>query len=237
MSAPHLELTGDPGTVWHVGFRPNPWAWADRAYATDDGRFKGRWDDEEGKFRTIYTGDSLYACLVEVLAPLRPKRSVDDAVMAIEDDDGHGTYYPDHAAGTINYSWLDERAAGRAEQDGRYCYVTHSSSIAVLRRIFDPATFGIDAADFDASLLKDSAPRALTRSIARWLFDLADGDTVDGVEFRSRHGDDLRMWAIFERDTDGETSSHLSDRGSVSLSPETIDLARALELHGIRWLD
>lgn len=234
MSAPNLELTTDPGLVWHVGFRPDPWAWADRKYATDNGRFTGRWDDELGKFRTIYTGDSLYACLVEVLASLRPKRSVDDLVMAIDDEDSHNARFPDYPAGTINYSWLDERAAGHALQDGRYCYVTHSSSVAALRRHFDPSMFGITAADFDTSLLKDSAPRVLTRSIARWLFDNVD---ADGVEFRSRHGDDLRMWAVFERAGDDTTSRHLTERGLVSLSPENPELIRALDLHGIRWLD
>jgi hypothetical protein len=217
-----------------VGFRPDPWAWADRRYATDNGRFKGRWDDQFGKFRTIYTGDSLYGCLVKVLASLRPKRSVDDLVMAIEDEDNQDARYPDYPAGTINYSWLDERAAGHARQNGRYYYVTHSNSVAALRRQFDPAAFEISAADFDVSLLKDSAPRVLTRTIARWLF---DNSTVDGVEFRSRHGDDLRMWAVFERHEDDTTSRHLTERGLVSLSPESPDLVRALQLHGIHWLD
>lgn len=77
MSASHLEVTSDPGAVWRVGFRPDPWVWSDWKYAQEDGRFGGRWDDEEARFRTIYTADSLYACLVELLAELRPHNGVD----------------------------------------------------------------------------------------------------------------------------------------------------------------
>jgi len=239
MSAPHLEMTGDPGTVWRVGFRPDPWTWSDWKYAQEDGRFGGRWDDEEAQFRTIYTAESLYACFVELLAKLRPHRSVDDAVMAIEDPDDQAAHYSEYPAGTINFSWFDDRVACRADQTGRYCYVTHSNSVAVLRQHFDPARYGIQAADFDAALLKDSAPRVLTRSVARWLYQLGEPDSgipaVDGVEFRSRHGDDLRMWAVFERPDQGEVSPQLVQRVGVDLSPESPDLIRALELHGIEW--
>jgi hypothetical protein len=55
------------GVVWWVGFRPDPWAWTDWKYGSDDGRFNGRWDDMAGQFRTVYAGESLVACLPEVL--------------------------------------------------------------------------------------------------------------------------------------------------------------------------
>lgn len=58
-----------------VGFRPPPWAWSGRHWAGADGRFNGRWDPlEHGLYRTVYTGDTLLACVIELLAPHRPDR-------------------------------------------------------------------------------------------------------------------------------------------------------------------
>ncbi|MHB1172994.1 MAG: hypothetical protein ACYCZY_11005 [Lacisediminihabitans sp.] len=147
-------------------------------------------------------------------------------------------FTPEYASGAVNYDWLDKRQAGHAEQDGRYCFVTHSTSVALLRDEFPLERYGVRERDFDASLLKDAAPRALTRSIARWLYlqrDDVHGDLVDGIEFRSRHGDELRMWAIFERADDGPVSSRLQSRVSAPLTSETEDLQRAFALHHLSW--
>lgn len=120
---------------------------------------------------------------------------------------------------------------------GRFCYVTHSKSIAAPRPHFRLADYEFTGVDFDAALLKDSEVRSLTRTIARWLYeqkDITDGtDLVDGIEFRSRHGDDLRAWAVFERD-DGIISPHFSDIEALELTLETASLQQALELHKLR---
>lgn len=239
MSGPALEVTGDPGVVWRVGFQPDPWGWPDWKYAEEDGRFDGRWDDERRQFRTLYTAESLFACLVELLARLRPHPGVDGALLGIEDPDDQGALYTDHPAGTVSYTWLEDRRAGHAVQTGRYCYVTHSNSVAVLRQHFTPEDFGSGSTDLDTALLKDLAPRRLTRSIARWLYEQHDPDgtdVVDGVEFRSRHGDDLRMWAVFERGDDSDISPHLEQRVGVELAPDTPALIRAFALHGLTWV-
>ena len=55
--------------VWRVGFAPEAWGWCPGwEWAAEDRRFHGRWDDSLGNFRTVYSGDSLLACLLEVLA-------------------------------------------------------------------------------------------------------------------------------------------------------------------------
>ena len=214
---------------------PDPWVWADWKFAQDDGRFGGRWDDQLSQFRTIYTADSLFACLVELLAKFRPSIEITDALLEIEDPDDQARVYSEYAAGTIDFSWFERRAAGTATQSGRYCYLTHSRSIATLRRHFPPEQYGL--ADIDAGLLKDAEVRSLTRSVARWLYDQTDADDgsdlVDGIEFRSRHGDDLRMWAVFERPDDGDISPHLTDIEAIALSPETPALVGALALHRV----
>jgi hypothetical protein len=99
--------------------------------------------------------------------------------------------------------------------------------------------YGLTGVDFDAALLKDAEARALTRSIARWLYEQKDptngSDLVDGVEFRSRHGDDLRAWAVFERSDDGTISPHFSDIEPIELTPETPALQDALAVHQLRF--
>jgi hypothetical protein len=238
MTPPALEVTRDPGTVWRVGFAPDPWEWSDWKYAQDDGRFGGRWDDQLSQFRTIYTAESLYACLVELLAKLRPCREIDEIVMAIEDPDGQALVYPEYAAGTVNFSWFSRRQAGKAILSGRFCYVTHSNSLAALRRHFSPANYGLVGVDFDAALLKDSEVRVLTRSIARWLYEQDDPDTgiplVDGIEFRSRYGDDLKAWAIFERADEGTVSTRFTNIEIEELTPDTPELLDALLLHDLK---
>jgi hypothetical protein len=240
MTPAELEITHDPGTVWRVGFAPDPWEWSDWKYAQDDGRFGGRWDDQLSQFRTTYTAESLFACLVELLAKLNPSPGLDEIVMAIDDPDDQASTYADHPAGTINFSWFERRRAGKATLRGRFCFVTHSKSIAALRPHFRLADFGLTGVDFDAALLKDSEVRSLTRSVARWLYEQKDSsgssDLVDGVEFRSRHGDDLRAWAVFERSDDGSVSPHFSDIEALELTPETPALQRALSVHQLRLI-
>ncbi len=116
--------------------------------------------------------------------------------------------------------------------------MSHSNSDAVLRSRFSPANYGLDEVDFDAALLRESEVRALTRSVARWLYDQEDSQSgtplVDGIEFRSRHGDDLRAWATFERVADGPSSTRLANIEVEELTPETPALRAALELHGLQ---
>lgn len=81
----------------------------------------------------------------------------------------------------------------------------------------------------------------LTRSIARWLYDLRDDDRdelVEGVEFRSRHGDDMRVWAVFERAEDeGAPHSRLLEPAGIParVTDETPELVEAFDHHGLRW--
>lgn len=67
-----------------------------------------------------------------------------------------------------------------------------------------------------------------------WTLKYPDGtDFCDGIQFRSRHGDDLLLWAIYERDTDNEISSHISDIQLADLDPATPELRKAMALLGL----
>lgn len=140
----------------------------------------------------------------------------------------------------MGYWWLEQRFGGSADQSGRYCCVTHSESISAIQAAFPFVRFKLKPMLLDASVLKDAHRRDLTRSIARWIFDLRDdqqNDLVDGIEFRSRFGDDVRMWAIFERAADGETSSRLTNQATFALHPESPEVIEAFRLHDLCWND
>jgi hypothetical protein len=169
MSAADLEITTDPGTVWRVGFVPDPWAWTPWIYATDGGLFNGRWDDQYRQFRTLYTGASLLGCFLEPLAKLRPEATNYAEVDQIDDPDNLAADDPEAPPGVIGYDWLDGRVFGRAAQTGRYCFITHSRTIAALDRAGLFSAHGVAFRDIDATLLKQSGDRALTRSVARWV--------------------------------------------------------------------
>ncbi|MFC8041817.1 RES domain-containing protein [Paenarthrobacter sp. NPDC057355] len=227
------ELTIIPAlrTVWRIGFRPDPWAWSGWEWSTN-GRFPGRWDDLHGNFRTVYAGSSLKACLLEVLAGFRPDpRLASELGEIIEDDEDH-VLHPTILPGEEPREWLEPRTAARAELSGNYCAVTTSATVSALYPHFVAKALSLGLTDFDAAALKDARPRQLTQAIAAWLYDTT---TVDGVTFNSRHGDELQLWAIFERPGDPPTSPNLDKPHSVELDHRSAAIHEAFEVLGLSW--
>jgi hypothetical protein len=191
--------------VWRIGFRPDPWAWSGWEWATN-GRFPGRWDDLHGNFRTVYAGSSLRACLLEVLSGFRRDARLALELDGIVEDDEDAVLHPTVPPGQVPREWLDARAAASGDLAGDYCAVTDSRSIAALYPHFIGIALRLGLADLDAAALKDVRPLQLTQAIAAWIYETTD---LDGVTFASRQGDDLRLWAIFERPGDGSLSPRL----------------------------
>lgn len=231
MANAHLVTSSGPGNVWRVGYRPDPWRWSDWKWASD-GRFHGRWDDRTGTFRTLYVADTLLACLLEVLAPLRPDPVATLDLDTIEEDPQDALNYPTTAVGEVASSWLDARRAGTAELTGTYCHVTATESVAALRPDFIGLALRVGRRDFDASALKDGGTRTLTQAVSTFLFETTP---LDGIEFASRLGDDMRMWAIFERPGDLDTSSRLDGSKPYALEQTSPELSEAFRLLGLRW--
>jgi len=227
----------NPGVVWRLGYRPKPWAWTPWQYVGDTGRFTGRWDDPLGSFRTVYAGRNLLACLLEVLAGFRPDPLLGEDLAGIVEDPEDAQVYPTQPPGTVPLSWLTPRQSSTATLSGIFCAVTDKESLPTLRTVFLSTALRYGLADLDAGALRLSAPRALTQHIAAWLYDLHDGggDLIDGVQFESRHGDGLTLWAIFERGADPEVSLQLNEIRAVPLPPEHHDLAEAFRLHHLTW--
>lgn len=239
MSDPDLHVTEGPGTVWRVGYRPDVWAWSPWEYATDSGLFGGRWDDQNGQFRTLYTGSSLVGCFLELLAKLQPSPAMLEALAQFEDDDGSGAAYPDSQPGAVGHSWLENREQGAATQTGSYCFITHSTSLAALRARFPFSEHHHSPADVDAALLKDARDRVLTRSVSRWVYDQripGESEPFDGIEFRSRMGDEIRLWAVFERPGDGTRSRCLTvTEDTQPVRADTPALREAFSILGLHW--
>lgn len=238
MPAPVLALAEPHGsTVWRVGRAPDPWAWIDRRYAGHQ-----RWDDVDGMFRTIYAADSLFACFVEVLAYSRPDRQAngENLLDGIVEDSRDARDYPVPPAGELPFDWVHGRITAEAALEGRYVDVRTASTIATLRSRFAALAIALGYPDFDAAALKSADPRELTQRIASHLYSLTDrhGDAVaDGIRFASRHGDELTMWAIFERPGD-QPASRLLHRGAASLvDVNDAALCDAMDLHGLTWPD
>ncbi|MGO1543611.1 MAG: RES family NAD+ phosphorylase [Gulosibacter sp.] len=209
--------------VWRIGYRPEPWEWADWRWAGGSGRFNGRWDAiDGGLYRTVYAGDSVRSCLIELLAHFRPDLALVSEIDAIEVDESDEILHPTVEPGFVDIdNWLALRAASSAHLDGHFCDVTASETIAALwYRFHSTATSMYGLHDFDAAALKDARPRELTQSVSQYLWNMRTDegiDVCDGAEFRSRHGDDLVLWAIFEREGDPQVSPKLSsfERGEL----------------------
>lgn len=216
--------------VYRVGHSPDPWQWTPWQYV----RATGRWDDPTGTFRVMYVADSVYACLVEVLAQFRPDPSLDDLYDDLVEGPDDGAF-PTVTAGTVDRHWLGERAVGAARMTGLFVAIGHSQTLAWLRRRAPRLLLTHRITDLDGAAVRDAEPRAFTQALSALLYAWSDSDGtgVDGIGFQSRWGDDLHLWAIHERTQTGvdTVSPLLSDATYVDLGQNNPDLDRAMALH------
>lgn len=236
-TANRLAVRTDPGEVWRIGYGPEPWNWVDWAHAIN-GRFNGRWDALDSAYRTIYAGSSLFACLVEVLARFRLDPLFQTDMVGIDIDEVDAALYPTVPVGIVDEAWLRVRRDSHAKLSGRYCDVADSATIAAFRPTFGAFAIELGFADFDSSALQNSEPRALTQLVGRAVYEVsneAGAPAFDGVRFLSRHGNDLELWSIFERSTDGAYSAQLRDIVVGELQPSHPDVEAAMRLHGLAW--
>lgn len=232
--SPQPTAASPKAPLWRVGRTPEPWAWADWAYAGDQ-----RWDDSKHEFRTVYAAENAYGCFVETLAHFRPDPAVVDELSKIHVDAADAAAFPSAQPGEVPRNWVDTRLLSSATVDGLYCDVTTAQTVAAFRPHFLTLSRQLGLADFDAAAIKSAKPRTLTQNIASWLYRAeAEPDHLwDGVNFASRHGDDLRMWAIFERPGDQPFSQRLTILTEKEIPRSHPQLRAAFELHGLRWVD
>lgn len=214
--------------VHRVAHGPDPWVWTPWQYAP----FGGRWDDPDSQYRVLYLGASRYGCYLEVLAQFRPDPKVLALYEALAPDDADQGY-PTVPQGVVPAEWLDGRIVGSAAMIGMFVPVGTADVLAWLRRHVAGLLIAHRIPDLDGAAIR-SADRAFTQDLSRWLYAWSGhGGPFDGVEFESRHGNRLEMWAVFERDGDAETSHLLTDTRHGPINRDDRDLQRALAVHGL----
>lgn len=206
--------------VWRIARKPDAWIFIDWQYAMG-GRFGGRWDSPSGDFRTIYSAADVYGSALEVLAHFRPDPEVARVLAGIETS---STDVPTVSSGEVPQEWLMDHCIGRGFLYGTYLSVTNSKVIALLRNLL--------RRDIDASDLKSAEKRSLTQEVAGHVHKSLD---VDGIEYFSRHGEEARLFAVFEKDTDTTHSSNVRDIVTRDIHPSSEGLVRAMDTLGLVW--
>jgi hypothetical protein len=226
----------DDRPAWRVAYEPDPWRFPDWRYASDPGRFDGRWDDPEGRYRVLYAAADPFAAYVEVLADFRPDPAVVAGLEEIEvendvdEDDGV-------PPGSVPTSWTRGRVLGQARLSGRYAEVGHSRSLAYLRRELAALVVRHKLDDLDAATIRLRAPREFTQKVSRFVYECTDEGgrpEFHGVVYRSRHGDDLVNFATFEMPDDGAA---IVTTSATAIDADDEDLRRAMDHLDLVWHD
>lgn len=219
-----------------MGFEPEPWAWTPWQYA-EHGRFSGRWDDPNGVWRSIYVAESRLACYLEVLAFARPDPQLQDELAGIDEAPEDRVDHSTLPGGLLPDSWRWPRRVGSARLTGWYAVPGDKQSLPTLRACFLALAIKLRVPDVDAAAIRLAEPRGFTQAIAAWLYDQSapDGAPLAGVQFTSRHGDGLTLWAVLERPGDEEVSAQLREPQSEPVDKDDPDLREAMRLHRLRW--
>lgn len=230
-----VRLRGVP--AHRVGFAPDPWEWTPWEYAAR-GRFTGRWDDPDGVWRTLYLGADRLACYLEVLAFARPSGELLAELSEINVADEDADEFPTAPPGLLPRGWAAPRVAATGALSGWFVRPGDVETLATLRTLFRGIALRHGFTDLDGAALREGRPRTVTQSISRWINGLTAPSTADpvaGIEFDSRHGDRLTLWAVYERPGDGPVSRHVVPLDSEPVAANDPDLIEAMRLLGLVW--
>jgi len=206
--------------LYRLGRQPDPWAWPDWSYAAPDGTFGNRYDDPEGSYRVLYACSQRVGAFLETLARFRPDLEV---LAELDRIDGE-----DEPPAAVPRTWLDARVIGEANVEGRFVDIGDTTSLATLRTALAAGAIHHGLDEIDAATIRLRAPRAFTQQVSRYVYE--QGSFV-GIRYRSRFGDDLLNWAIFEPGADGR--SPLAGTSSARIEADDPDLRGALDLLGL----
>jgi RES domain len=229
--SPVLQTVAPGGPLFRIGRSPDVWALAPWMYAGPDGTFGNRYDDPAREYRVLYAAGQRRGAFLETLARFRVDLQLVAEMDAIEGDERDDAF-PTVQRGVVPGEWLVTRRIGTGTAASLWFVdVAHSDSLAHLRgRMASRLVhYGLD--DLDAGDLRRRAPRALTQEISRYVFEHAltpDGEPVAGLTYRSRLGDELTNWAVFE-------DHHLDEivESDTTIAADDPDLVAALETLGL----
>jgi hypothetical protein len=208
------------GPLHRLGRYPDPWVWPDWSYAAPDGTFGNRYDDPHGSYRVLYASSERVGAFLETLARFRPDLDVLAELDRIEGDDEPPPAVP--------RTWLAGRLIGEATVEGRFVDVGDTSSLATLRTALAASAIHHGLDDIDAATIRLHTPRAFTQQVSRFVYEQG---SFAGIRYRSRLGDNVLNWAVFESSPDGQDP--LVATTSVAVAADDPDLRAALELLGL----
>lgn len=216
------------------------------------GQGPNRFDDPQGQYSVRYVADTLYGCLIEVLARFVPNPATETVLLDVDGlDDPSFTGRPDPTPRQGLADWLVQQQVGHLALDdppGRFIDAYTPALINFLDT--HPAVRAVlDNPDVHAALAADpTAPpglpsslhltvtlvraagehggRRVTQTIGRILFtepDLA----LDGLAYGSRHDPTQRCWALRDHVTVAWPDTHPLDPSD----PHQHDTLRAAARH------
>ncbi len=130
--------------------------------------------------------------------------------------------------GQVPADWPLSRRVGVARIGGQYAEIGNSRTLAWLREVMAARLVHYSLEDLDASTIRLSAPRQLTQEMSRKVFELSHESRRQfaGIAYRSRLGDELENWAIFE-------PAVVEVVNSAEFGPDDPDLVEALAILGL----
>ncbi len=129
-------------------------------------------------------------------------------------------------------AWLDKRTLGEATVAGRFVDVGDTGSLATLRTALAASAIRYGFGEIDAATIRLGAPRVFTQHVSRFVYEQRDDqEAFAGIRYRSRLGDDVLNWAIFEPAPDA--ASPFVTTMSTVIEADDADLRAALGLLGI----
>jgi hypothetical protein len=111
--------------------------------------------------------------------------------------------------------------------------VGHVASLAILNRALAARLVHYRIAEMDGAAIRMTAPRRFTQEVSRFVYErtLPDGrPAFAGIVYRSRLGDNLTNWAIFERD-----GVELTPDIDAAVEADDADFRAALQLLGLTF--
>jgi len=215
------------GPLYRLGRQPDPWAWPNWADAGPDGTFGNRYDDPEASYRVLYASSQPIGAFLETLARFRPDLEV---LAELEQIDGD-----DESPAGLPRAWLNGRMVGEATLQGRFVDVGDARSLATLRTALATSAIHYGLDEVDAATIRLRAPRPFTQRVSRFVYEQReDQGSFSGIRYRSRLGDEIVNWAVFEPAPDA-TSPFLATTSST-IDADDADLLEALDLLGLTFV-
>jgi hypothetical protein len=149
---------------------------------------------------------------------------------AIDENASHPRTAP---AGLVPSSWLAQRMLGRASvKESTFADVATAESLGILARELAAWVIEYGIQELDAAAIKQKAPRGFTQLVSRFVFEAATqaGRAFSGIYYRSRLGDDIDNFALFE----GPERFEFDERRQSAIDAGSAELNEAARILGIR---